>query len=73
MACDTENMEQETLEQRITHIEEKIDRVYVSTEKTRRYFLWTLIVTLVAFILPLLGIALVLPFLFSTLTAAVGL
>lgn len=32
----------------------KLDAIYVSTEKTRIYFKWTLIATLVAFVLPLL-------------------
>jgi len=32
----------------------KLDAIYTSTEKTRIYFKWTLIATLVAFVLPLL-------------------
>jgi len=39
----------------------KIDAIYTSVEKTRKYFLWTLIITLVVVILPLIGIAFILP------------
>ncbi len=33
-------------------MEKKIDAIYETTERTRKYFLWTLIVTLAVFILP---------------------
>ncbi len=39
----------------------KLDAIYASTEKTRIYFKWTLIATLVAFVLPLLLALFVLP------------
>jgi len=47
---------------------QKLDAIYTSTEKTRKYFLWTLIASAVFFLLPLIGIALILPTLMSTLT-----
>ncbi len=47
--------------QRLIEIEEKIDKIYKSVEKTRSYFKWTMIVTLVLFILPLIGLAFALP------------
>lgn len=34
-------------------MQQKIDAIYASVEKTRNYLKWTLIGTLVAFILPL--------------------
>ena len=52
--------------------ENKINAIYVSVEKTRRYFLWTLIATIVAFVLPLFGIALVIPWFLKTMSAAYG-
>lgn len=48
-------------EARFAVLEEKIDKIYVSVEKTRKYFLWTLITSVVLFVLPLIGIVLVLP------------
>lgn len=49
------------LSDRIEALELKIDKIYVSSEKTRKYFLWTLITSAVFFILPLIGVALVIP------------
>jgi len=49
------------LENRLEALEKKTDAIYASVEKTRKYFLWTLIGSLVAFFLPLLGIGLILP------------
>ncbi len=64
-----QNLGQELKDQR-----EMIERIYVSVEKTRKYFLWTLIATLVAFVLPLIAMAFVIPqFLSSYTTALQGL
>ena len=49
------------LEARIAVLEKKIDAVYISTEKTRKYFLTTMIVTVAAFVLPLIGLVLAIP------------
>jgi hypothetical protein len=57
------------LEDRLNSLEQKIDAVYISAEKTRKYFLWTAIVSVVVFVLPLIGIALVIP---SFLSSYVG-
>lgn len=57
------------LETRIAIMEEKVDKIYVSVEKTRKYFLWTLITSVVLFVLPLIGIAFALP---SFMTNYVG-
>ena len=50
---------------KLSEQQEKIDAMYVSIEKLRKYFLWTLIITIVTLVLPLLGIMVVLPFAFS--------
>jgi hypothetical protein len=39
----------------------KIDKIWRSVEKTRKYFLWTLIITLVTFVLPLIVLLVFLP------------
>lgn len=46
---------------KIAELSAKIDKIYISTEKTRKYFLWTMIITVVLFILPLVGLAFALP------------
>lgn len=58
------------LSQRLAAQEQKLDAIYVSVEKTRKYFQWTLIATIVMFVLPLIGIALILPWFVSTMTSA---
>jgi uncharacterized BrkB/YihY/UPF0761 family membrane protein len=58
----------EQLKIRIDAIEKKIDAIYASTEKTRKYFLATLIISLVLFILPLLGLAFAIPAFMSNYT-----
>jgi hypothetical protein len=51
----------ETTEQKIERLEQKVDKIYISVEKTRRYFFWTGVITLAIIILPLIGLLFVLP------------
>lgn len=53
-------MEQD-LDARLAALEAKIDKTFTSAEKTRRYFLFVLIVTLIAFVLPLIGLFFAIP------------
>ncbi len=46
---------------RIAALEEKIDKIYVSVEKTRKYFLWTMIVTAALVVLPAIGLVFAIP------------
>lgn len=50
----------------------KIDAMYESVEKLRKYFLWTLIITGVTIVLPIVAMMFILPSLLSTLTGAYG-
>jgi len=52
---------EEELKQRLTKQEELLEKIYLSTEKTRRYFLWTLIASLVIFVLPFVGLLFIIP------------
>lgn len=61
------------IQQKFKEQDEKLDRIYVSVEKTRKYFLWTLIATAVAFILPLIGLVFAIPFFLNSLSTAYGL
>ncbi len=51
---------------RLNEQQEKIDKIYISVEKTRKYFLWTLIITVVMFVLPLIGLVFVIPSFLNT-------
>lgn len=41
--------------------DEKIDKILLSVEKTRKYFLWTMILTIALFVLPLIALAIIGP------------
>ncbi len=49
------------IEQRLTALEQKLNHVYRSVEQTRKIILWTSIIGVVLFILPLIGLAFVIP------------
>jgi hypothetical protein len=64
---------EEELKTRLDAQEKKIDAIYVSVEKTRKYFLWTLIATLVAFVFPLIAAAVLVPLMLGSVTSSYGL
>lgn len=45
----------------LLQLSQKLDAVYASCEKTRKYLQWTLIATLIAFVLPLIAAVLFVP------------
>ena len=46
---------------KLAELEQKVDAVYKSAEKTRRYFMWTLILSVVFLVLPLIALIFVIP------------
>ena len=54
-------MDEQQLGQRLDALEKKIDAVYTSAEKTRKYFLGVIVVSVIAFVLPLLGLVFAIP------------
>jgi len=64
-------MEKEILK-RMKVQEEKIDQIYRSVEKTRKYFLWTLLATIIMFILPFLGIIVAIPWFIGVMSSTYG-
>lgn len=58
------------LAQRLETQDQKLDAIYISVEKTRKYFQWTLIATIIMFVLPLIGIAAILPWFVNTMMSA---
>lgn len=65
-------MEQETIK-KLTELEEKINRIYISVEKTRKYFLWTGIITIAIIVLPLIAMMFVLPSFIDTYSQLLSL
>ncbi len=46
--------------------QELAEKTFASAEKTRKYFLYSLIITVVMFVLPLIGLIIVIPMFIST-------
>ena len=63
------SMEQELIN-RLDEQDRKLEAIHVSVEKTRRYFLWTLIATVVTVILPIIALAFMIPWFLDTLNSA---
>lgn len=57
---------------RLDSLEAKVDAVYASSEKTRKYFLWTGIITLALIVIPLLILPLVIPAFLSSVSIPAG-
>ena len=64
-------METET-QKKLDALESKIDAIYASVEKTRKYFQWTLIMSFVVLVLPLLGLIFIIPSFISSYQSAMG-
>jgi hypothetical protein len=62
-------MEEEILK-KIEEQDKKLQEIYLSVEKMRKYFLWTLIVTVAMIILPLFGLIFAIPKFLDTLSTA---
>jgi len=59
---------EEDIQKQLNEQHELIQKIYISVEKTRKYFMWTLIISVIFFVLPLIGIMLLLPAALSGLT-----
>ena len=62
----------ETPEQQLARLEQKVDAMYASVEKTRKYLLAMVIITVVTVALPLLAAVLIVPAMISSLGSAYG-
>ena len=62
-------MEQEILN-RLDTQDQILQQIHASTEKTRKYFLWTFYVTLAFFVLPLVGLMFIIPAFLSSITSS---
>lgn len=57
---------------RLTTLEKKVDAIYVSVEKTRKYLHWTMIITVALFVLPLIGLMFAIPSFISNYSNTLG-
>ena len=60
-------MDEQTLK-KLEEQDKKLDAIYKSIEKMRKYFLWTLIITVALVVIPLVAMIFVLPGFVSTYT-----
>ena len=58
-------MEQEILD-RLKKNEEKLEQIFISVEKTRKYFFWTMVITVALVVLPIIGLVFAIPQFMST-------
>lgn len=66
------NQEIETLTQQLKEQGAKIDAMYISVEKLRKYFLITVWVTLATVVIPIIGLAITVPSFLNTYTSTVN-
>ena len=52
---------------KMAELDQKVDAVYNSVEKTRKYFMWTLILSIVFLVLPFIALLFVIPQLLSSI------
>ena len=64
-------MDQEILK-KFEEQDKKLDAIYQSVEKMRKYFLWTLIATIATIILPLIGLIIIIPWFLKIMSSAYG-
>jgi hypothetical protein len=64
-------MDAETNE-KLETLSKRVEEIYVSVEKTRKYFQWTLIITVITIVLPLIALVIIIPFFLNTITSGLG-
>lgn len=57
---------------KIEEQDKKLADIFRSIERMRKYFLWTLIITIATIVLPLIALAVVVPIVLRTLGSAYG-
>ena len=62
----------EEIKKQLNEQRQLIEQIWISVEKTRKYFLWTMIVSILLFVLPLIIFLFALPSFLGNLTGGVG-
>lgn len=60
----------EEIQKTLNLLNQKVDKIEKSVEKTRKYFLATLVISLVVFVLPLIGLMFAIPAFLSSYASA---
>lgn len=60
------------LRARLDSQDQAITAIYASAEKSRKYFLWTLIITIVTIVLPMIGLIFAIPMIMDTFNSALA-
>jgi type II secretory pathway component PulF len=60
------------IEAKLTELQTKIEATFVSAEKTRKYMMWTAIITIAVIVIPLLLLPLVIPAFLSSVALPAG-
>ncbi len=61
------------LDTRFAELEQKIDKIYISVEKTRKYIWWAFVLTVLAVVLPIIGLLFAIPNFLSSFDQAKSL
>jgi len=62
----------EEIKKRLDLQDELLKKIYISTEKTRKYFLTTIIMAIATFVVPLIVIIFILPWFINTYMSSLG-
>ena len=61
-------MNEQEIKGKLEELEKKIDAIYVSTEKTRKYFLTVMYISIAAVVIPFVGLLFAIPAFLSGLS-----
>jgi uncharacterized membrane protein YukC len=64
-------MEQDLLE-KLNQLEQKVEETRILAQKTWKLFFWTMVGTVVLFLLPLIALAFVIPYFLKTVTSGLN-
>lgn len=64
--------ENQTIEEQLEIQQQALAKIYKSVEQTRKYILWTGIATIVAFVIPLIALAVIIPRVMNVFTESLG-
>jgi len=62
----------EEIKKRLDLQDELLRKIYISAEKTRKYFLTTIIITIITIALPLIALIFLLPWIMNTYISTLG-
>lgn len=60
------------LKEKLDSLEKKVEETHSLANKTYKLFLWTMIATVVMFVLPLIALAFVIPYFLRTITSGLN-